>query len=198
MTLDFDKSGGLVPAIIQDDRTEQVLMLGYMSPESYEKTKDTGLVTFYSRSRNQLWTKGETSGNFLKLISMTADCDNDCVLVRAVPQGPTCHNGTTSCFGEQGPEGLGFLSTLETLIDGRKSGDAASSYTAKLLQGPLTKLAQKVGEEGVETALAAAAQDRDDVIYESADLIYHLLVLLSARNIDFSEVIAELRSRHGA
>ena len=197
MTLDFAKGNGLVPAIIQHAKTGQVLMLGYMNEEAVETTKREGRVTFYSRSRQTLWTKGETSGNWLDLVSMTIDCDQDTILVKANPRGPTCHLGTPSCFGEQGPEGVGFLSYLYGVIDGRKTADANSSYTAKLLQGPLTKIAQKVGEEGVEAALAAAAQDKQDVINESADLLYHLLVLLAARNIDLEDVLSELRSRHG-
>ena len=197
MTLDFAKGNGLVPAIIQHAKTGQVLMLGYMNDEAVETTKREGRVTFYSRSRQTLWTKGETSGNWLDLVSMTIDCDQDTILVKANPRGPTCHLGTPSCFGEQGPEGVGFLSYLYDVIDGRKTADANSSYTAKLLQGPLTKIAQKVGEEGVEAALAAAAQDKQDVINESADLLYHLLVLLAARNIDLEDVLSELRSRHG-
>jgi len=194
--MDWEKGGGLIPAIIQDANTEQVLMLGYMSPKSLAKTQDTGLVTFYSRSRKTLWTKGDTSGNTLKLISLEADCDNDTLLVRAVPTGPTCHEGTTSCFGVKGPEGLGFLSQLETIIETRKTASPESSYTAKLLQGPLHKAAQKVGEEGVETALAAIAETEDGLVYEAADLIYHLMVLLAAKDIKLADVIAELQSRH--
>jgi len=138
MKVDFNKGGGLVPAIVQDARTEQVLMLGYMNAESLTKTQETGLVTFYSRSRKTLWTKGETSGNTLALESLEVDCDNDTLLVRAVPKGPTCHLETTSCFGDKGPQGLGFLSYLEALIEGRKTADKDSSYTASLLQGPLS------------------------------------------------------------
>jgi len=196
MKIDFQKGGGLVPAIIQDAKTEQVLMLGYMNEASFAKTQETGLVTFYSRSRQELWTKGETSGNTLKLKSITVDCDNDTLLVRATPTGPTCHEGTISCFGDKGPEGLGFLFQLETLIEGRKSADTDSSYTAKLLQGPLHKAAQKVGEEGVEVALAAIAETDDGLVYESADLMYHLMVLLAAKDIKFADVIAELQKRH--
>jgi len=194
--IDFAKGGGLVPAIIQDDSTEQVLMLGYMNAASVEKTLKTGLVTFYSRSRETLWTKGETSGNVLKLIDMSLDCDKDTLLVRARPSGPTCHEGTISCFGTEGPQGTGFLSYLEALIAGRKSGDPESSYTAKLLQGPLRRAAQKVGEEGVETALAAVSETDDKLTSEAADLIYHLLVLLAAKDVKLKDVIAELQSRH--
>ena len=140
--MDFKKGGGLVPAIVKDARKEKVSMLGYMTAASLAVTQETGLVTFYSRSRETLWTKGESSGNTLSAESITVDCDNDTLLVRAVPAGPTCHLGTTSCFGDKGPEGLGFLAYLEDLIEGRKTADADSSYTASLLQGPLRRAAQ--------------------------------------------------------
>ena len=195
-SVDWEKGNGLVPAIVQDASTEQVLMLGYMNAESLEKTQETGLVTFYSRSRKTLWTKGETSGNTLKFISIAMDCDQDTLLVRALPAGPTCHEGTISCFGDKGPQGLGLLAKLESLIEERKTADPESSYTAKLLQGPLHKAAQKVGEEGVETALAAIAETDDGLVYESADLIYHLMVLLSAKDIKLADVIKELQTRH--
>ena len=195
-TMDWNKGEGILPAIIQDAKTEQVLMLGYMNAESLTKTYATGLVTFYSRSRKTLWTKGETSGNTLRLVSIESDCDQDTLLVRATPTGPTCHEGTTSCFGDKGPQGLGFLAKLENLIEERKTADTDSSYTAKLLQGPLHKAAQKVGEEGVETALAAIAETDDGLVYEAADLIYHLMVLLAAKDVAFNDVISELQSRH--
>ena len=198
MKIDFDKGNGLVPAIVQNATTEQVLMLGYMNAEAVAKTQDSGLVTFYSRSRETLWTKGETSGNTLTLVSITIDCDQDTLLVRANPTGPTCHKGTVSCFGDQGPEGLGFISYLEDLIEGRKTSDPDSSYTAELLQGPLRRAAQKVGEEGVETALAAVAETPEKLTSEAADLIYHLLVLLAAKDVKTLDVIAELRSRHSS
>ena len=195
-TMDWNKGEGILPAIIQHAKTEQVLMLGYMNAESLTKTYETGLVTFYSRSRKTLWTKGETSGNTLRLVSIESDCDQDTLLVRATPTGPTCHEGTTSCFGDKGPQGLGFLAKLENLIEERKTADTDSSYTAKLLQGPLHKAAQKVGEEGVETALAAIAETDDGLVYEAADLIYHLMVLLAAKDVAFNDVISELQSRH--
>ena len=194
--VDFEKGGGLVPAIVQDADTLQVLMLGYMNAESIAKTTETGLVTFYSRSRKTLWTKGETSGNTLALVSMTVDCDKDTILVKARPTGPTCHEGTVSCFGDEGAEGVGFLSYLETLIEGRKTADPESSYTAQLLQGPLRRAAQKVGEEGVETALAAVAETDDKLVSEAADLFYHTLVLLAAKDVKLDVVIAELKGRH--
>ena len=171
--IDFEKGGGLVPAIVQDADTLQVLMLGYMNADAVAKTQDTQLVTFYSRSRDTLWTKGETSGNSLTLVSLDIDCDKDTILVKARPAGPTCHEGTVSCFGDEGASGVGFLAYLESLIEDRKGADADSSYTAKLLQGPLRRAAQKVGEEGVETALAAVAEPEDTRTSEAADLIYH-------------------------
>ncbi len=196
MKIDFKKGGGLVPAIVQDADTLQVLMLGYMNAEAIAKTQETGLVTFFSRSRETLWTKGETSGNTLALVDMTIDCDQDTFLVKARPAGPTCHTGTVSCFGEDGADGVGFLSYLETLIEGRKTADPESSYTAQLLQGPLRRAAQKVGEEGVETALAAVAETDDKLVSEAADLFYHTLVLLAAKDVKLEAVMTELRSRH--
>ena len=196
MKIDFEKGGGLVPAVVQDADTLQVLMLGYMNAEAVAKTQDTGLVTFYSRSRQELWTKGETSGNVLSLVSLNVDCDSDTLLVKARPEGPTCHLGETSCFGTMGPDGVGFVAYLDDLIRKRKTADASESYTAKLLQGPLVKTAQKVGEEGVETALAAVAEDEDSFKGEAADLIYHLLVLLAAKDVPLSDVIEVLKSRH--
>ena len=194
--VNFNKSGGLVPAIVQDADTLQVLMLGYMNADAFAKTQETGLVTFYSRSRKTLWTKGETSGNNLALVDMMIDCDQDTVLVKARPVGPTCHTGTISCFGEDGADGVGFLAYLETLIEGRKTADPESSYTAQLLQGPLRRAAQKVGEEGVETALAAVAETDDKLVSEAADLFYHTLVLLAAKDVKLVAVIAELKGRH--
>ena len=194
--IDFEKGSGLVPAIVQDADTLQVLMLGYMNADAVAKTQDTQLVTFYSRSRDTLWTKGETSGNSLTLVSLDIDCDKDTILVKARPAGPTCHEGTVSCFGDEGASGVGFLAYLESLIEDRKDADADSSYTAKLLQGPLRRAAQKVGEEGVETALAAVAETDDKLTSEAADLIYHLLVLLAAKDVKFDSVIEELQRRH--
>ena len=196
MKIDFEKGNGLVPAIVQDADTLQVLMLGYMNEEAVTKTQETGLVTFYSRSRETLWTKGETSGNTLSLVSLQEDCDADTLLVMARPAGPTCHEGTVSCFGEDGADGVGFLGYLDTLIKDRKSAEPSKSYTAKLLQGPLVKAAQKVGEEGVETALAAVAESDDAFKGEAADLLYHLLVLLAAKDVLLAEVIDVLQSRH--
>ena len=194
--IDFGKGGGLVPAIIQDARSELVLMLGYMSPESFDKTLKSGKVTFFSRSRQELWTKGETSGNFLEYVSHSIDCDKDTVLVKAIPKGPTCHEGTVSCFSSQDISGVGFLSYLEDLIEARKTADPESSYTAKLLQGPLRRAAQKVGEEGVETALAAVAETEDKLTSEAADLLYHLIVLLRAKDVSLDDVISVPLTQH--
>ncbi len=195
MKVDFEKGNGLVPAIIQNANTGQVLMLGYMNAQALAATQESGLVTFYSRSRETLWRKGETSGKTLELIDIKLDCDHDTLLVSAIPNGPTCHKGTVSCFGEQGPQGYGWLAELSGLIEARKTADANTSYTASLLQGPLTRTAQKVGEEGVETVIAALAQTDNDLISESADLLYHLIVLLTAKGLSLTDIITELQTR---
>lgn len=195
MTIDFEKGGGLVPAIVQDADTLQVLMLGYMNADAVKATQESGFVTFFSRSRQQLWQKGETSGNTLAFVNLDVDCDQDTLLVRARPAGPTCHKGTVSCFGDQGATGLGFLAELTRTIEQRRHQDSDNSYTASLLQGPLTRTAQKVGEEGVETVIAALAQTDDNFLSESADLIYHLMVLLAAKDKSLDDVIEVLKSR---
>ncbi len=196
MKIDFEKGGGLVPAIVQNVDSGKVLMLGYMNAAAVQKTQESGMVTFFSRARKTLWTKGETSGNTLEMVSMSVDCDNDTLLVLARPNGPTCHTGTETCFDDEAAPSLSFLSTLENVIQSRQSDDSSSSYTAKLLSGPLHKISQKVGEEGVEVALAAVAESDDDLKNEAADLIYHLMVLLRAKKIDLAEVISVLNSRH--
>jgi phosphoribosyl-ATP pyrophosphohydrolase/phosphoribosyl-AMP cyclohydrolase len=196
MKIDFAKGSGLIPAIIQHSETNQVLMLGYMNEEALDITNKTGLVTFFSRSRNKIWTKGETSGNFLQLVTMIIDCDNDTLLIKVLPKGPVCHNGTVSCFDEDKFTNTSFLSKLEEIIKSRKSKDESESYTAKLLNGPLRRIAQKVGEEGVETALASVTETDGKLISESADLLYHLLVLLQAKNLELSDVVNELNKRH--
>ena len=196
MKIDFAKGSGLIPAIIQHSETNQVLMLGYMNKEALDITNKTGLVTFFSRSRNKIWTKGETSGNFLQLVTMITDCDNDTLLIKVLPKGPVCHNGTVSCFDEDKFTNTSFLSKLEEIIKSRKSKDESESYTAKLLNGPLRRIAQKVGEEGVETALASVTETDGKLISESADLLYHLLVLLQAKNLELSDVVNELNKRH--
>lgn len=194
-TLDFDKMNGLLPAVIKDRRTNSVLMLGYMNKEALEKTIETGLVTFYSRSKSRLWTKGETSGNYLRVQSITGDCDNDSLLICAEPAGPVCHTGEYSCFGDnRGDEN--FLFYLYDLIKKRKEEMPEGSYTTKLFNKGRERIAQKVGEEAVETVIASMAGKREETIEESADLIYHLLVLLALEGIEFSEIIDKLESRH--
>ena len=196
MTPDFAKGDGLVPAIVQHARTGEVLMLGYMDEAALEKTQATGLVTFFSRSKQRLWTKGETSGDTLTLVDLAIDCDADTLLVRALPAGPTCHNGTSSCFGSEVVPALGFLAELDALVASRHAERPAGSYTTSLFEGGIRRMAQKVGEEGVETALAAVAEDDDALIGEAADLVFHLMVVLRARNIGFGQVAAKLASRH--
>jgi phosphoribosyl-ATP pyrophosphohydrolase/phosphoribosyl-AMP cyclohydrolase len=194
-TLDFAKGAGLVPAIVQDRRTHQVLMLAYMDRNALEATLLTGQATFFSRSRNRLWRKGETSGNTLKVESITPDCDGDAVLLTVEPSGPACHRGTASCFGNATAPGVGRLGALERTIEARAGASPEESWTAKLLaQGP-KRLAQKVGEEGVEVALAGAAGDAREVCEESADLLYHLAVLLKARGLSFADVMEVLAKR---
>ena len=193
---DFAKGDGLVPAIVQHVDTGEVLMLGYMNQDALDATYEKGLVTFWSRSKSRLWTKGETSGNSLKLEEIQIDCDRDTLLVKAQPVGPTCHTGSWSCFGETpGPE-IGFLGALQTIIDKRSSEDPSESYTARLLAKGTLKVAQKVGEEGVETALAGIAESDEALLNESADLLYHLSVLLKARGLKLGDAVAILKDRH--
>jgi len=194
--LDWAKGDGLLPAVVQHWRSGAVLMLGYMNAEALAQTRQTGKVTFYSRSKQRLWTKGETSGHFLLLKSLRGDCDDDTILIQAEPIGPTCHKGTQSCFGDGSETPLAFLAELDALIAQRERERPAGSYTTKLFEGGIRRIAQKVGEEGVETALAAVAQDEAALRSESADLIFHLLVLLRARGIEFADVVEELRARH--
>lgn len=200
-SLDWSKGDGLLPAIVQDALTGKVLMLGYMNPESLRATLGEKRVTFYSRSKQRLWTKGETSGNFLHLVDAAIDCDNDTILLTAHPDGPTCHNGTDSCFGDEigtTASRLAFLSQLESVIEQRVSARPEGSYTARLwAEGP-TRMAQKVGEEGVEVALAAVTQSPEKLVGEAADLIFHLTLLLKSRQLSLSDVIAELERRHAA
>ncbi|AOV96498.1 bifunctional phosphoribosyl-AMP cyclohydrolase/phosphoribosyl-ATP diphosphatase [Edwardsiella hoshinae] len=193
--LDWNKVDGMMPAIVQHAASGQVLMLGYMTPEALEQTERSGKVTFYSRSKQRLWTKGETSGHTLNVVSITPDCDRDTLLVLAEPQGPTCHLGTESCFAPARPQWV-FLYQLEQLLAARKQADPQSSYTARLYASGTKRIAQKVGEEGVETALAATVQDRDELVNESADLLYHLLVLLQDQRLSLGDVIDCLHQRH--
>jgi len=196
--LAWDKVDGLMPAIVQDVGTGRVLMLGYMNREALEKTQATGHVTFFSRSKQRLWTKGETSGNTLELAGMKADCDGDTLLVQAVPHGPTCHLGTDTCWGDGFNPLVGFLPTLERIVESRKGADPESSYTARLLNRGVKRCAQKVGEEGVEVALAATAGDREELTNESADLLYHLLVVLASADVSLTSVLETLEARHQA
>ena len=193
---DWQKGPGLLPAVVQDADTQQVLMLGYMNAEALAQTLATKRVTFFSRSKNRLWVKGETSGHFLDLVSVTADCDNDALLVLARPNGPTCHRGTCRCFGEGGATGTGFLAELDRTVAARIASGDEKSYTARLVREGVARVAQKVGEEGVETALAAVAGTSEQLAGEAADLLYHLIVLLRAKNLSLADALAVLESRH--
>lgn len=195
-SIDWGKMGGLVPAVIQDVATRDVLMLGYMSPESLEQTRATGRVTFFSRSKNRLWEKGESSGNTLECRSLVADCDNDTILVLAEPKGPTCHQGTRTCFGDSTAEGLRFLGELSEIIRRRYTERPEGSYTTKLFDRGIDRMAQKVGEEGVEVVIAAKNDDPQKLTEEAADLLFHLMVLLRARNLDLGAVAAVLKARN--
>lgn len=199
--LDWAKGDGLLPTVVQDARSGRVLMLGYMNAESLRRTLVERRVVFFSRSRNTLWTKGETSGHYLNVVDVSADCDDDTILVLAHPAGPTCHKGTESCFAEApAPQAsrLAFLASLEATVARRIAESPEGSYTARLYASGLGRIAQKVGEEGVETALAAVTRDDGELLGECADLLYHLLVLLKARNLSFDQVVQELGSRHAA
>lgn len=197
-TLDFEKGSGLLPAIVQHAGSGAVLMLGYMNRDALVATMALRRVFFFSRSKNRLWEKGETSGHALELAQIHTDCDRDALLLTAWPRGPVCHLGSTSCFGEpeNREEGLTFLATLEDVIGARKAARPEGSYTAKLLASGRQKIAQKVGEEGLEVALAAASGSDEEVIDEAADLLYHLLVLLKARNLSLGGVVKTLAARH--
>lgn len=195
MTLDFDKQGGLVPAIVQDADTLRVLMLGYMDRDALDATRASGRVTFFSRSRQTLWTKGETSGHWLELVTLSADCDGDAILVLARPRGPTCHTGATSCFADTAAS---ELASLDARIRSREAVRPSGSYTTQLFEGGVRRIAQKVGEEGVETALAAVAQDDAALLGEAADLVFHLLVLLRARGLGLADVESTLAARRRA
>jgi len=197
--LDFEKGAGLLPAIVQHADTNAVLMLGYMSRESLEASLARGRVVFYSRSKDRLWEKGETSGHALEVVTIKADCDRDTLLITARPLGPTCHLGTASCFGDTAPADgthLKFLSELERVISERMSVRPDDSYTARLVAGGTARIAQKVGEEALEVAIAAVGAQDDEVLAEAADLLYHLLVLLKARGLDLEQVVEALRARH--
>lgn len=196
--LAWDKMDGLLPAIVQDCSSGRVLMLGYMNREAAEATLDSARVTFFSRSKQRLWHKGETSENHLNLRGLFADCDNDALLVLALPDGPTCHTGTISCFGDEAGGGAGWLGDLAKIVDQRAASAEETSYTRRLLGEGVQRIAQKVGEEGVEVALAAVSRDSAAVTEEMADLLYHLTVLMEALDLDWDQVMSVLRSRHAA
>ncbi|MBR5240573.1 MAG: bifunctional phosphoribosyl-AMP cyclohydrolase/phosphoribosyl-ATP diphosphatase HisIE [Muribaculaceae bacterium] len=196
MKLDFEKMGGLIPAIIQDSCTGKVLMLGFMNEEALAKTEETGKVTFYSRTKNRLWTKGETSGNFLNVVSIAADCDNDTLLIKVKPVGPVCHTGSDTCFGEVNDTDLFFLSYLQDFIDKRKAEMPEGSYTTSLFKKGVNRMAQKVGEEAVETVIEATNGTDEGFLYEASDLIYHLIVLLTSKGHRIEELAQELKKRH--
>jgi len=198
-SIDFSKGDGLVPAIVQDADTGAVLMLAYMNREALGQTMARRRAVFFSRSKQRLWEKGETTGHTLDVVDVVADCDSDTLLVTARPRGPACHNGTLTCFGNEtrtAATGIAFLAKLESVIAQRATEKPDASYTARLLEKGVQRVAQKVGEEGVELALAGAAQGEDKVIGESADLLFHMLVLLRARGVSLDQVVAELEKRH--
>ena len=197
MEIDFEKMGGLVPAIIQDAKTKTVLMLGYMNKEAYDKTTKTGKVTFFSRSRQCLWTKGETSGNFLELVDIMVDCDNDTLLVKVNPTGPTCHKGTDTCWGEKNEANpLLFLTFLQDFINIRHEEMPEGSYTTSLFKDGVNRMAQKVGEEALEAVIEACNGTNGRLIYEGADMIYHLSVLLTSKGLRIEDLAKELQVRH--
>ena len=197
MTIDFEKMGGLVPAIIQDSTTRKVLMLGFMNEEAYQKTIATNHVTFWSRTRNTLWTKGETSGNFLNLVDIKVDCDNDTLLVQAHPDGPTCHKGTDTCWGEDNiTNPLLFLTELQNFINTRHEEMPEGSYTTKLFKDGVNRIAQKVGEEALETVIEACTGTNQQLSYEAADMLYHLIVLLTSKHMRIEDIAEELHKRH--
>ena len=197
MNIDFEKMNGLVPAIIQDSITKNVLMLGFMNEEAYQKTLATKRVTFYSRSRKCLWTKGETSGNYLELVSMKPDCDNDTLLVKVIPHGPTCHTGTDTCWGEENKRNpLLFLSELQDFINKRHEEMPEKSYTTSLFKDGTNRMAQKVGEEALEAVIEDVSGNDDRPIYECSDMFYHLVVLLTSKGLRIEQVAAELAERH--
>lgn len=196
MKLNFEKMNGLIPAIIQDNSTQKVLMLGFMNEEAYQKTLDSGKVTFYSRTKQRLWTKGETSGNYLYVESIKADCDQDSLLIKVRPAGPTCHLGTDTCWGESNDSGVMFLKELQDFIDQRHKDMPENSYTTSLFQSGVNKMAQKVGEEAVETVIEACNGSDERLIYEGADLLYHLIVLLTSKGYRIEDLANELKERH--
>jgi phosphoribosyl-ATP pyrophosphohydrolase/phosphoribosyl-AMP cyclohydrolase len=198
MNLDFDKSNGLVPAIIQDNQTGKVLMLGYMNEEAYNQTVKTGKVTFFSRAKKRLWTKGEESGNFLYVVSIKEDCDRDTLLVKVNPVGSVCHTGADTCWGEKNEEGVMFLKRLQDFIDKRHEEMPEKSYTTSLFQSGINAMAQKVGEETVEMIIEATNGTNERMIYEGSDLLYHLIVLLTSKGYRIEDLVHELKVRHNS
>lgn len=196
MDLDFGKMNGLVPAIIQDNYTQKVLMLGFMNEEAYNKTVETGKVTFFSSTKNRLWTKGEESGNFLHVVSIATDCDNDTLLIKVNPAGPVCHTGADTCWGEKNEQDIMFLKELQDFIDKRHEEMPEKSYTTSLFKSGVNKMAQKVGEEAVETIIEACNGTDERLIYEGADLLYHLIVLLTLKGYRIEDLARELKERH--
>lgn len=195
-TIDFGKMNGLVPAIVQDALTGKILMQGYMNEEALEKTKETGMVTFFSRSKNRLWTKGETSGNFMELVSILVDCDGDAFLIKANPKGPVCHTGADTCFDEFNDSKTGFIDQLRAIIKDRKNNPSEKSYTASLFAKGINKIAQKVGEEAVEIVIEAKDDNKELFLGEAADLLFHYLILLEAKGYELDEVMQVLIDRH--
>ena len=197
MNIDFEKMGGLVPAIVQDANTDKVLMLGFMNEEAYKRTVESKKVTFWSRSRQTIWTKGETSGNYLNLVDILCDCDQDTLLVKAIPDGPTCHTGADTCWNEKNETNpLYFMSELSDFIDKRHKEMPEGSYTTKLFSSGINKIAQKVGEEALETVIEATNGTNEQLIYEASDLLYHLIVMLSDKGLRIEDIAKELHRRH--
>lgn len=196
MALDFDKMGGLIPAIIQDARTKNVLMLGFMNKEAYEKTLEINRVTFFSRTKNRLWTKGEESGHFLDVVSIESDCDNDTLLIKAIPNGPVCHTGSATCFNDNNDLGIEFLTHLQDFIEQRYKEMPEGSYTTSLFQSGVNRMAQKVGEEAIETVIEATNGTDGRMMYEAADMLYHLMVLFTSKGRRIEELAEALYRRH--
>jgi phosphoribosyl-ATP pyrophosphohydrolase/phosphoribosyl-AMP cyclohydrolase len=196
MTIDFEKMDGLVPAVIQDAKTLKVLMLGFMNEEAYKKTVDTGKVTFYSRTKQRLWTKGETSGNFLNVVEILNDCDNDTLLIKVNPVGPVCHTGADTCWNEKNENPLMFLAELQRFIEKRHKEMPEGSYTTSLFLDGCHRMAQKVGEEALEAVIEAVANNNERLVYEASDMIYHLIVLLTSKGLRIEDVARELQTRH--
>ena len=196
MNINFDKMNGLVPAIIQDARTQKVLMLGFMNEDAYQKTVETGLVTFYSRTRQTLWTKGETSGNTLKVQEILNDCDQDTLLIKAIPAGPVCHTGADTCWDEKNENPVQFLVELQRFIEKRHEEMPEGSYTTSLFRDGCHRIAQKVGEEALEAVIEAVAGNNERLIYEASDMLYHLIVLLTSKGLSIEDLARELQERH--